>query len=134
MAKNLTACQKRCQDCTECKIKNGLWTCEECFGKSIEEIDDCPNGYTLDQVEEINANAEAHPMKNVARSETKKERKPRERKPDIEKETIIAETAKFLEDIAESVEITNISKIIEFNIGENHYKFDLIRQRKPKNQ
>jgi hypothetical protein len=31
-----------------------------------------------------------------------------------------------------SATITNKSKIIEFEIGENHYKIDLIKQRPPK--
>ena len=67
-----------------------------------------------------------------AKSDSRKERKPRERKPDEEKEKIISDLAKFLENSTENVKITNISKIIEFDIGENHYKLDLVRQRKPK--
>ena len=67
-----------------------------------------------------------------AKSDNRKERKPRERKPDEEKEKIISDLAKFLENSTENVKITNISKIIEFDIGENHYKLDLVRQRKPK--
>ena len=67
-----------------------------------------------------------------AKSDSRKERKPRERKPDEEKEKIISNLAKFLENSTENVKITNISKIIEFDIGENHYKLDLVRQRKPK--
>ena len=66
-----------------------------------------------------------------AKSDSRKERKPRERKPDEEKEKIISNLAKFLENSTENVKITNISKIIEFDIGENHYKLDLVRQRKP---
>ena len=67
-----------------------------------------------------------------AKSDNRKERKPRERKPDEEKEKIISNLAKFLKNSTENVKITNISKIIEFDIGENHYKLDLVRQRKPK--
>ena len=67
-----------------------------------------------------------------AKSDNRKERKPRERKPDEEKEKIISNLAKFLENSTENVKITNTSKIIEFDIGENHYKLDLVRQRKPK--
>lgn len=67
-----------------------------------------------------------------AKSDNRKERKPRERKPDTEKEKIISNLAKFLENLTENVKITNISKIIEFDIGENHYKLDLVRQRKAK--
>lgn len=60
----------------------------------------------------------------------------RERKPDEEKENLIQFLAENLCKMpgidAETVKITNKSKIIEFNIGENHYKLDLIRQRPPK--
>ena len=72
------------------------------------------------------------PTVHQAKSDSRKERKPRERKPDEEKEKIISNLAKFLENSTENVKITNISKIIEFDIGENHYKLDLVRQRKPK--
>lgn len=64
---------------------------------------------------------------NKSKSTTK-----RERKPDLEKEEIIHKLAEFLESGGVSVKITNKSKIIEFEIGENHYKLDLIKQRPPK--
>jgi hypothetical protein len=67
-----------------------------------------------------------------AKSGTKTPRKPRERKPDVEKENLIKNLANFLENCAENVKITNISKLIEFDLGENHYKLDLIKQRNSK--
>ena len=65
-----------------------------------------------------------------AKSQNQKKKRTRERKPDLEKEEIIQNLANFLEKSAENVKITNISKLIEFDIGGNHYKLDLIRQRK----
>lgn len=65
-----------------------------------------------------------------AKSQSQKKKRTRERKPDLEKEEIIQNLANFLENNAENVKITNISKLIEFDIGGNHYKLDLIRQRK----
>lgn len=93
-------------------------------------------GY-LDNEEQNNLDKKAKESKitatvHQAKSDNRKERKPRERKPDTEKEKIISDLAKFLENSTENVKITNISKIIEFDIGENHYKLDLVRQRKPK--
>ena len=93
-------------------------------------------GY-LDNEEQNNLDKKAKESKitatvHQAKSDSRKERKPRERKPDEEKEKIISNLAKFLENLTENVKITNISKIIEFDIGENHYKLDLVRQRKPK--
>ena len=56
----------------------------------------------------------------------------RERKPDEEKENLIEILANCLKNAGFEAEITNKSKIIEFNVGENHYKLDLIKQRPPK--
>lgn len=132
MAKNLTARQKRCEDCACLIIDKGEWHCDECFGQLCEDIDDCPEGATTETAQELDKMGKEIKVAVSAHAEEKKERKPRERKPDEEKENLIAETANFLESIAENVKITNISKIIEFDIGGNHYKFDLIRQRKTK--
>ena len=67
-----------------------------------------------------------------ARAETTKERKKPERKPDETKESIIAGLAEYLAEIVENVKVTNIGKLIEFDLKGEHYKLDLIRQRKPK--
>lgn len=67
-----------------------------------------------------------------AKAETTKERKKIERKADITKETLIKAIAESLQDKADNVVITNVSKIIEFDLQGEHYKLDLIRQRKPK--
>ena len=62
----------------------------------------------------------------------KKPRKPRPKKENPEKEAIIKKIAEILPEIAENITITNKTKLIEFNIGENQYKIDLIQRRKPK--
>lgn len=67
-----------------------------------------------------------------ARAEITKERKKVERKPDPTKESIIATLAENLADMVENVKIVNIGKLIEFDFQGEHYKLDLIRQRKPK--
>ena len=69
-----------------------------------------------------------------ARAENTKERKKAERKPDPTKESIIATLAESLADMVENVKVTNIGKIIEFDFQSEHYKLDLIRQRKPKSK
>ena len=68
-----------------------------------------------------------------AKAETTKPRKKVERKPDETKESLISKLAETLETLADNVKITNIGKIIEFDLKGEHYKLDLIRQRKPKN-
>lgn len=67
-----------------------------------------------------------------ARTEQSKERKKVERKPDPTKESIISTLAESLADMVENVKIVNIGKLIEFDFQGEHYKLDLIRQRKPK--
>ena len=95
------------------------------------------NDYAVNEtVEILTAKAKENKISRGAKSEktlTKTDRKPRERKPDFEKEEIITALSEFLTEKGYTfVEITNKSKIIEFNIGENHYKLDLIRQRAQK--
>lgn len=67
-----------------------------------------------------------------ARADTPKERKKMERKADITKEGLITAIAEMLKEKAENVAITNASKLIEFDLNGEHFKLDLIRQRKPK--
>jgi hypothetical protein len=95
------------------------------------------NDYAVNEtVEILTAKAKENKISRGAKSEkaiAKSSPKARERKPDLEKEGIITALSEFLQEKGyTSVEITNKSKIIEFNIGENHYKLDLIRQRAQK--
>lgn len=67
-----------------------------------------------------------------ARAEITQPRKKVERKADETKESIIASLAKCLAEIVENVQVVNVGKLIEFDLKGEHYKLDLIRQRKPK--
>ena len=67
-----------------------------------------------------------------ARAENTKERKKVERKPDQVKDSLVEELAVWLKDYAENISITKVGKLVEFDIADEHYKLDLIRQRKPK--
>lgn len=58
--------------------------------------------------------------------------KPRERKPDEEKEFLIELIENSLKNAGIDAKITNKTKIIEFDYKNQHYKLDLIRQRPPK--
>lgn len=87
-------------------------------------------------VEELTAKAKEAKISHDAKSEKPRKNagKPRERKPDEEKEKLIDILANAL--VAEGIDakVTNKSKIIEFSIGETHYKLDLIKQRPPKEE
>lgn len=120
----------------DAEIKNSMamldLTKEEAVQMWLED-----NDYAVNEtVEILTAKAKKNKISRGAKSEkaiAKSSSKTRERKPDLEKEEIITALSEFLQKKGyTSVEITNKSKIIEFNIGENHYKLDLIKQRPPK--
>lgn len=54
------------------------------------------------------------------------------RKEDSTKENIIKALAERLEELATEVKIENVGKLITFKLGDDSFKLDLIRQRKPK--
>ena len=45
----MTDREKRCEDCGECKMKNGKMLCHEMWDKPCDELEECPNGYTLEE-------------------------------------------------------------------------------------
>lgn len=109
---------------------------DEAIQMWLEDNDYCEN----EEVEILTQKAKENKVSRGAKSEkalAKTDRKPKERKPDLEKEEIIHKLAEFLNNRyafsdVDFVKITNKSKIIEFNIGKNHYKLDLIKQRAQK--
>lgn len=104
-------------------------TQEEAIQMWLEDNDFSTN----EEVEALTEKAKVNKISRGAKSiKENTPKKTRERKPDIEKEDIIHKLADFLTVEGYSVTITNKSKIIEFEIGETHYKLDLIRQRPQK--
>lgn len=99
-----------------------MWLDDEGYTEN-EEVEEMTHKAKVNKTVQHEAKAENKPRK-------KTERKPKE---DPEKSDIIVKLAQFFEDYgAELVEITNKTKVVEFNLGGNHYKVDLIRQRPPK--
>lgn len=89
---------------------------------------------TNEVVEELTQKAKKNKVNRGAKSDApRKKKKAPERKPDTEKEDLIEKLANFLTNEGFDAEITNKSKIIEFDFGGNHFKLDLIRQRGKKN-
>ena len=124
---------KICLDCTNFKKVKGEYVCEECFNQLIADLDECPLGITVEELDNINQHAKENKVKIVARADgEKKERKPREKKQDLDKEFLIKTIFEVLQGITEDTEITNTAKIVEFNYNDNHYNIDLIKQRKKK--
>lgn len=91
-------------------------------------------GYAENEtVEELTKKAKVNKVSHDAKSLTPRKAVKRERKPDEEKENLIEILTNCLKNAGYDAEIVNKSKIIEFNVGENHYKLDLIKQRAKKN-
>ena len=90
-------------------------------------------GYLENEVvEELTAKAKVNKVNHEAKADKPRKTVKRERKPDEEKENLIKILSECLINAGFTAEITNKAKIIEFNVGENHYKLDLIKQRPPK--
>lgn len=114
------------------RIKNGLGVDQE----TAITIWLADNEIIIDQEqEELDKKAKASRITatiHQAKAETTKPRKKVERKTDETKESLIKTLAETLEQLVDNVQVTNIGKIIEFDLKGEHYKLDLIRQRKPK--
>ena len=83
-------------------------------------------------VEELTQKAKVNKISREAKSDKPRKSTKRVRKPDEEKEKLIKILSNSLKNAGFEPQITNKSKIIELNIGENHYKIDLIKQRTSK--
>lgn len=92
------------------------------------EYIECP------EADELTAKAKENKVSHGARAESKqKTQRERVVKEDKVKEAIIQAVADMLPNLqAENVVIEKKGKLITFTVGEDKFKFDLIRQRPPK--
>ena len=86
------------------------------------------------EADELTAKAKENKVSHNARTESKpKTQRERVVKEDKVKEAIIQAVADILPNLnAENVVIEKKGKLITFTVGEDKFKFDLIRQRPPK--
>ena len=86
-----------------------------------------------EEQQKLNEKTKGQRMDIGARAE-KPKRKPREvvEKKDEVKEEIIRRTAELLRGIAANVKIENKRKLITFTVGDEEFKFDLVRKRPAK--
>ena len=86
------------------------------------------------EADELTAKAKENKVSHGARAESKqKTQRERVVKEDKVKEAIIQAVADMLPNLnAENVVIEKKGKLITFTVGEDKFKFDLIRQRPPK--
>ena len=95
----------------------------------------CDNDYiTNEEAEALTAKAKENKILHKARAEDKpKTQRERVVKEDKVKEAIIQAVADMLPSLnAENVVVEKKGKLITFQVGEDKFKFDLIRQRPPK--
>ena len=88
-----------------------------------------------EEQEELDKKAKASRITaTIHEAKAEKPRKERKvtRKEDSTKESIIKALAEKLEELATDVKIENVGKLITFKLGDDTFKLDLIRQRKPK--
>ena len=98
-------------------------------------------GYVVDPtVEALTEKAKANKVNGAGRqsADGKKKRKAPVRKPDETKRALIVLLNEMLHDVpaadlgVDSVEVTNIERMIAFSIGEDKYEITLSKKRKPK--
>lgn len=108
-------------------------TKDEAIQLYLEDNDYCVN----EEVERLTQKAkENKTVVHGAKSDKPRKKKTtaaKERKPDTEKEEFITKLADFLTKEGYNPQVVNKSKLIEFKMGENTFKLDLIRKRVPKN-
>lgn len=107
-------------------------TREEAIQMYLEDEGYLPNEY----VDALTAKAKEAKISHDAKSEKPRKNagKPRERKPDEDKERLIKILESALNDEGIAATATNKTKIVEFEYNGSHYKVDLIRQRPPKEE
>ncbi len=119
-------------------------TIENLMNRLDLDREDAIQVYLEDEGYEVNEEQEALTQKakdnkitaSIHKAEAKtKERKKVERKPNPDKESLIAAMAGFLNELegVEGVEVTNIGKLIEFNFNGKAMKVDLVEKRVKKN-
>jgi hypothetical protein len=118
--------KKRCSECEEMQVTKGVWTCKECFNQKCAEIDDCPLGITIDEVE---TSQDVKAPKHYEQEKKERKKSTKERKVDNEKLAILTEVNKVLESLGYTTEIEN-EHSIHFEDGK--YTLKLIRHTKKK--
>lgn len=131
MNKKLTAFEKRCEDCVNLVTINGKKCCGECFNQLVNEIDDCPEGMTIEEVSKM-VDIKYKVDHDAKKDAPKKERKPRTSTVSAEKQELFAEIEDFLLKNYENVEILNKNKLFCLNYKGKTFKLDLIEQKKKK--
>ena len=107
-------------------------------GLSVHETIDrflSDEGYIVDEtVAELTAKAKAAGVNNAGRTSSGKRKAPT-RKPDEVKRQLIRDLNEFVESLGQTknVAVTNIERVIAFEVGNDKFELTLSKKRKPKN-
>lgn len=124
--------KKRCADCANLIEKKGEWCCEECFGQFCKEIDDCPEGVTVEDVEEIEEKSKSIKVDTGAGKGKRKTPTKRERKENPLKKEIISALFTTLSENYSNVSIENDEKYINFVANGANFTINLVQHREKK--
>ena len=126
----MTDREKRCEDCGECKMKSGKMVCHEMWDRPCDELEECPNGYTLEEFNEF-----LEKSKNVkvdhGVGKTKKTETKRERKVDETKKALFGIVTSALDGVVENGTMKNEVEY-SFDYKGERYTFKLTKHRPPK--
>lgn len=123
----------RCEDCPNLVRQGNTWTCAECFNQKCADIDDCPEGVTAEQVEEIQNTAGKMKVDTGAAKGKPREKSDRPKKLNPQKVELIALLAELLTDKGFNATIVNPQKEIALLIDSNNYSISLILHKSKKN-
>lgn len=130
----MTDRERRCEDCDNCIVKNGCMICHEMWDRPCNDLDECPEGYTLEQVQESQDMGKGQRIDHGIAQEKRKPAKPKTVKTSDEKKELFANLLTGLQGFyGEKVEIIKENKLLSLEINGRKFKIDLIEQRKPKN-
>lgn len=133
MMLNMTNREKRCEDCASLVKVNGCWCCDECFNQKCNDIDDCPEGIELSEVEENQEKGKNVKINHGVVGEKRKSTKPRTVKVSDAKKQLFSEIFTNLEDVyGGNAQIAKENKLIIVQIDEKVFKIDIVEQRQPK--
>ena len=130
----MTVKEKRCEDCACLISKNGKMCCDELWGKPCNEVDECPEGIELEEVQELQEKASKIKIDHGASGEkAKTERKIVKKEASDAKKFLFSNILGQLEEVfGENVKVLTENKLITVQIDDKTFKIDVIEQRKPK--
>lgn len=123
----MTNREKRCEDCVCLIEKNKRMCCDELWGELCDNIEECPEGVELEEINNLNEKAKAIRITNAA-DKPKKEKTERKTKVSAEKTRIFNTILDILNE-KYNVNVLNDNKLIEIELNGKKFKVNLTETR-----